>query len=269
MDVSLLVQNGRHRGLALIVPREGALEIGRRARDASFLDDPTMSRLHFTVQRSPRGILLRSLAAENGTRVNGLRVQETLLQDGDTVSAGSVLFLARIAGAETAESPLERLRRARPLFAVLDGASSPRIVELLQESDARFESLYEGKSAVELAEYAPYLVAFGEDELLEQLVTEGWDSHWGVYLSSDARFEDLRKHLRRFLLVELEGRVVYFRFYDPRVLRSYLPTCTVQEKADFLGPIAAYFAEGEIPATVECFQGAPSPPTGRRTAAAG
>jgi hypothetical protein len=81
---------------------------------------------------------------------------------------------------------------------------------------------------------------------LERLVRDGWGESWGVYLTSDAPFEELRKHLRRFLTVELEGgKAVLFRFYDPRVLSVFLPTCTPRERAEFFGPIRRYLVESD------------------------
>jgi hypothetical protein len=34
-----------------------------------------------------------------------------------------------------------------------------------------------------------------------------------------------------------------FRYYDPRVLRVYLPTCTSDELKTVYGPVQQYFAE--------------------------
>jgi len=70
-----------------------------------------------------------------------------------------------------------------------------------------------------------------------------------VYLTCDRPFAEVRKHLRRFLTVELEGssKPVLFRFYDPRVLRVFLPTCTPKEVLEFFGPIKRYVLEGEEP----------------------
>ena len=53
-------------------------------------------------------------------------------------------------------------------------------------------------------------------------------------------------------MVELEGKSqkVLFRFYDPRVLRVFLPGCTPKESAQFFGPIKRYFFEGEDPSEV-------------------
>ena len=38
-----------------------------------------------------------------------------------------------------------------------------------------------------------------------------------------------------------------FRFYDPRVMRMYLPTCTAEELAIVFGPVGAYLLEGQDP----------------------
>ena len=38
---------------------------------------------------------------------------------------------------------------------------------------------------------------------------------------------------------------MYFRWYDPRVLSVYLPTCTAEEFAAIFGPVAAFFLESD------------------------
>ena len=58
----------------------------------------------------------------------------------------------------------------------------------------------------------------------------------------------MRRHFRTFLVVALpDERRVHFRWYDPRILRAYLPTCTGEEAAIVFGPTAQYLAEGEEP----------------------
>jgi len=42
---------------------------------------------------------------------------------------------------------------------------------------------------------------------------------------------------------DAKGKDMYFRFYDPRVLRVFLPTCTPEELSDFFGPIAGFLIE--------------------------
>ena len=94
---------------------------------------------------------------------------------------------------------------------------------------------------------APYLVRLQKDSLLlGSLVLEGWGSSWGVYLTCDHNFQEVRRHLRHFLEGQLpDGKQVYFRYYDPRVLRVFLPTCNADETKQFFGPIKCYLTEDE------------------------
>jgi hypothetical protein len=132
------------------------------------------------------------------------------------------------------------------LFAVLDAAREPRIPANLKAFGVEFVSLYRGEPEEALAEVAPYLVKVdGNTHLMEWLLS-GWGQSWGIFANSSAEIEDVRRHLRRFLIVQdPNGKDLYFRFYDPRVLRVYLPTCTVFETKQFLGPINAYLMESE------------------------
>ena len=84
--------------------------------------------------------------------------------------------------------------------------------------------------------------------LIETLVQLGWGKNWGVYLASPEPLEGLRRHFRQFLMVKLpDQKQVYFRFYDPRVLRLFLPTCTAQEISLLFGPVKYYIMEDEKP----------------------
>jgi hypothetical protein len=46
------------------------------------------------------------------------------------------------------------------------------------------------------------------------------------------------------------GKRVYSRFYDPRVLRVYLPTCTPIEISQFFGQLSRFATENEKPETL-------------------
>lgn len=132
------------------------------------------------------------------------------------------------------------------LFAVLDAARDDRILQLLRESPNEVRSLYEGSKGDAMADAAPYLVRLGpQDWLLESLVTEGWGQSWGVYFDCALSFKEVRRHLRHFLRVQQEGaqEFIYFRFYDPRVLRIFLPTCIAAQLDQFYGPIQRFLFE--------------------------
>ena len=51
-----------------------------------------------------------------------------------------------------------------------------------------------------------------------------------------------------------EGKKLYFRYYDPRVLREYLPTCNEEELAAFFGPVVSYMMEDKDPMTLLDFR---------------
>jgi len=42
-----------------------------------------------------------------------------------------------------------------------------------------------------------------------------------------------------------DGKPMYFRYYDPRVLRTYLPTCNAQELETIAGPVEWFLVEAE------------------------
>jgi len=129
------------------------------------------------------------------------------------------------------------------LFAVLDAARSPSVLETLEALKPQFASLYSEKDEAPLKTVAPYLVEPEEGTPMGILLLEpGWGRPWSIYIATKADFQSLRRHLRRFLIVEDEqGTKQYFRFYDPRILREYLPTCTPEEVKDFFGPISTIF----------------------------
>ncbi|WP_343073672.1 DUF4123 domain-containing protein [Pyxidicoccus fallax] len=147
-----------------------------------------------------------------------------------------------------------------PLFALLDAARSERILQMLGSADEQRASLYTGPEGDALAEVAPYLVALPPgSELLGRLLEEGWGKAWGVFVTSELSFRELRRHFRRFLLVEDElGRSLYFRFYDPRVLRVFLDTCTPEHRAELFGTAVKRFFVESSDATLCVFDAQPS-----------
>jgi hypothetical protein len=73
--------------------------------------------------------------------------------------------------------------------------------------------------------------------------------HWGILVSAPSHVttRQLRLHFKKLLWVHDEqGRKLNFRFYDPRVLSIFLPTCTQEERNIFFGPAEElYCLEGE------------------------
>jgi hypothetical protein len=143
-----------------------------------------------------------------------------------------------------------------PLYAILDGASVPELLDKLYEFGPKFECLYRGELAPDLAEVAPYLVVLEpRTQFAEWVIRSGWGQHWGVFVAASPDLAAMRHHFRRFLTVHTEeGQPLYFRYYDPRVLRIYLPTCNAEELETVFGPVHEYLLEGESPETLVRFR---------------
>ena len=135
------------------------------------------------------------------------------------------------------------------VYAVLDGASIEQLPQLLWEHEPENICLYRGQLEPDMASVAPYLVKLEYDHPFTKLVCEkGWGKHWGIFAITPAEvnIRDMRKHFRRFLMVySPENKLIYFRYYDPRVLKVYLPTCNADEIKIVFGPISCYIIEDE------------------------
>ena len=68
---------------------DGPSFIGRLPDCIIVLTDPQVSRHHAEIRRTERGILVADLDSMNGTIVNGVRVREWLLNDGDVITVGA------------------------------------------------------------------------------------------------------------------------------------------------------------------------------------
>lgn len=132
------------------------------------------------------------------------------------------------------------------LWAILDCARDERIYSALRTSRLDYRCLYSGRLPREVEAAAPYLLEVAPTYgFTPKLIEMGWGNSWGVFLRiSDP--SNLRHHLRGLLRVRDEsGRILLFRYYDPRILRAYLPTCRPDELRTFFGPVSSYLVEGE------------------------
>lgn len=132
-------------------------------------------------------------------------------------------------------------------FAVLDGASIPDLLERLEQESLNQFCLYRGELDQELAAAAPYLIQLEEfSPFTDWVLQQGWGNHWGIFATSPSGIISMRHHFRKLLMVkDTEGKAMYFRYYDPRVLNIFLPTTTVEQREEFFGEIITYLAEGK------------------------
>lgn len=135
------------------------------------------------------------------------------------------------------EALLDVARRGN-LWAVLDACDSPDVPEKVEELGAtKAVSLYRGKGETDFWAIAPYLTHVDE-ELLTWIKESLWSEPWGIFAEATSDLEKLRSHFRKFLTVQDSGgKKMYFRFYDPRVLRTFLRSADEAELKEFFGPI--------------------------------
>lgn len=143
-----------------------------------------------------------------------------------------------------------RMRASQPgmrLYVILDGARDDRVYPNVMLCGLRHTCLYRGELPEVLAAAAPHLVELAmESAFTKWLLKFGWGQSWGIFFTSAADIEELKRHFRRFLKVRSEqGKRLYFRYYDPRVLRAYLPTCTREERDFVFGPVDQFLVESE------------------------
>ncbi|TVQ55912.1 MAG: DUF4123 domain-containing protein, partial [Phycisphaerales bacterium] len=149
--------------------------------------------------------------------------------------------------------------------------------------DARAVCLYRGDSRRDFFTFAPFL-AHVDEALLDWIADTLWAEPWGIFLvagphiapdspgatteaahaprtatfpdtppapsrvhpcPSAVSFDAIRRHLRKFLKVKSpEGKTLYFRYYDPRILAAFLPACNEQELRQLFGPLESFITAG-------------------------
>lgn len=264
METAVLeIVNGVGAGLRLRVPEGPPRTVGGSTEaDLTVAEDPWIGAVHAAFVWERGALILKDLGTRHGTQINQEWVVEQALRDGDLIQMGGTLLRVFLRDPDLIAAPVaaprpsfsDRVAHLRwllaqsryPLYAVLDAARDDRVLASLIGADTRFQSLYEGWQAQSLADVAPYLVALPLDgAYLDRLLEQGFGRAWGVFLASDLPFDEVRRHLRQHLRVtDEDGRHLLFRWYDPRVLRAYLPTCTPFEAQVFFGPIEQMFCEG-------------------------
>lgn len=131
------------------------------------------------------------------------------------------------------------------VYAILDGASVPGLPMKLYEMNPPRYCLFKGELEPDMAEVAPYLVRlYPKTPFAEWLLSEGWGQHWGIFARSRKSLNEMRAHFRALTTAyDEKGDPMTFRFYDPRVLQRFLPTCKPAELKVFFGGVETFFAE--------------------------
>jgi hypothetical protein len=240
MQVILEAVAGPVTGRRIEVKPGTILRIGRTARaDYALAEDDYLSGLHFAVEFDGAQCRVRDLGSSNGTFINGSRVLDQVVHQGDSLTAGGSTFAIHIdasappapAFTKTAPTPLftpaktqafERpaIRTAavaaselwpgfsQPQTALLRNLYGPGlpVFALLDASkDSRIPAFLDASGEpyvpVDPAGRAPvYLAAPSpQGRLLDVLIKDGWGRSWCSYLSAPIPLEEACAHLAGFL----------------------------------------------------------------------
>ncbi|HUL16859.1 MAG TPA: FHA domain-containing protein [Terriglobales bacterium] len=111
MAILLEIKAGPFAGKTLTVSDGKTLVVGRAPTRAEFAipHDTFMSGIHFAVEAGQQGARVIDKKSSNGTFLNGARIQESALKDGDEIRSGQTVFHVRLPPATQPSSTPARL----------------------------------------------------------------------------------------------------------------------------------------------------------------
>ncbi|HKD77502.1 MAG TPA: FHA domain-containing protein [Ktedonobacterales bacterium] len=88
----IIIREGKEPGRTFELRKE-RMSIGRSRESEIFLEDLAVSRLHASIYRDDQGsYILRDENSANGTTVNGQRISEHRLVEGDEIQVGQTIM---------------------------------------------------------------------------------------------------------------------------------------------------------------------------------
>lgn len=154
--------------------------------------------------------------------------------------------------------PTETPVHARRVYAMLDGARDEQIEPMVRSSNLPHDCLYREPLTDSLRAAAPHIIELNANaKFTQQLLKKGWGQSWGIFLIAPPRatLPIVRNIYRKINKVQApSGQSVFFRYYDPRVLRAYLPTCKPAEIEAVFGSVTEIVLEGEEATQLQSFK---------------
>jgi len=248
------------------------VRIGRAGKsDYAIAEDGYLSGLHFSVECNGSECRIRDMGSSNGTFVNGSRITDQVIREGDSVVAGGSTFRVHVDLAaapeiasgprvSTAPMPIPIRAAAQPMG---DGGYSPAEAALLgalyasgehvfavvdPSRDSRIPTFLDagGEAHLTLGENAFLVVLPAGSRLGHVLIKDGWGRGWGFYATSKNSLEQVHAHFASFVnMRSATGAAITLRFWDPRVLRAMIPVMPPEEAEAFLGPCGRILVEAE------------------------
>src|SRR5258708_11913725 len=128
MQAVLEVTAGPYPGRKMVLRTGVPVRIGRAAQaDYVVAEDTFLSSAHFYVECSSDRCVVRDLSSTNGTYLNGTRMSEGFLREGDVITAGQSSFAVRFdpLSAAAAHEPVIPMDETRSMPSPTPGTSTP------------------------------------------------------------------------------------------------------------------------------------------------
>lgn len=127
----------------------------------------------------------------------------------------------------------------------IDAAHDPRIYPAIAGSSHTRRCLFSEEHITDdIKAVSPFLVKIKHlDECLNWCLREGLHRHWITFFASDqGHVSELCLHFKRYSIAHTpDNKRYFFRFYDPRVLPSYVASQSQGERADFFRACRAFW----------------------------
>lgn len=115
-----------------------------------------------------------------------------------------------------------KVKQAGSVMALLDAARVPGLPARIENDQIEAYCLLDDEATGKLRDVAPYLLRLSADcSMFRDLTDDGdapsamWPKQPGILLQADLDLAAVRQHLRQFMRIQTEGRVLFFRFWEP------------------------------------------------------
>lgn len=127
------------------------------------------------------------------------------------------------------------------LYALMDVARDPFLLPAIMEGfGADHQCLFRGQAKEVHGDNTAWIVRIEHHQgLLDWLLDEGWGRRVVSFVVSPLPISRMTSHLRKFTKVkDSAGTEHFFRFYDPKVMRQYLPVFGPREHEMFFREVS-------------------------------
>ena len=133
------------------------------------------------------------------------------------------------------------------VFAIIDGAAVNNLLDkIFLNSEIKYECLNLGELTPDIAQVSPYLIEFNIHSKFADWIYSGWGKGWSIFLISNecGDIKQMRRELRSLTLsYGPHNQPLYFRWYDPRVLRVVLPVLVERQLKEIFNSVHKFVLE--------------------------